>query len=220
MCQESFKNVPDLKGNLKYLQCASVAMLLRKILQILCYYVLPLSLFVMTFWLEGADQKGFFIAAGSISLLLILIILFSKPIAVITGLRPLIRIVGLRRELGVASFWFFLIHGAGLIYVNSIYSLSDYSGIGNYLFWGGVAAVGMILLGITSNTYSVKLLKRNWKRLHLIVYGVLFAAVMHAGLSEGDPYGAFIITGVFIVLKVLEKKNVRLKNLFRKKVSE
>jgi len=56
----------------------------------------------------------------------------------------------------------------------------------SYLLWGSLAGSIIFLLGITSNTFSVKLLKRNWKRLHMLVFLALVFVALHIYFIAGD----------------------------------
>ncbi len=172
----------------------------------LSYYVLPLGLIGATALMEGRELKHFFVELGSWSWILVMLILFVKPLGVIFKSRLLMMVVSLRRELGVAAFWTFLFHGAGLIWMDNLVDVNLYLDWRGYLFWGGVAGVGMILLGVTSNEISVKWLGKNWKRLQYVAYPVLFFATAHKTIAEeGTVVPAIVIFTVFVFLKVVEK---------------
>lgn len=49
----------------------------------------------------------------------------------------------------------------------------------NYLIAGSMAAILLLILTMTSNNYSTRLLKNNWKKLHRIVYLAGFIALFH-----------------------------------------
>lgn len=176
----------------------------------LSYYVLPLGLIGAVTVMEGRELKHFFVELGSWSWILVMLILFVKPLGVIFKSRLLMMIVSLRRELGVAAFWMFLFHGAGLIWMDQLFDLNLFLDWRGYLFWGGVAGVGMILLGLTSNNFSVKWLGKNWKRLQYVAYPVLFFATAHKTMvEERTVVPAIAIFTVFVVLKVVEKWRVK-----------
>jgi DMSO/TMAO reductase YedYZ heme-binding membrane subunit len=56
--------------------------------------------------------------------------------------------------------------------------------LSNYLFIGLLAIIGMIILGLTSNFFSIKLLGNNWKRIQWLAYPILFLSKLHADLSH------------------------------------
>lgn len=178
---------------------------IRRILQIAFMYILPVGALLFSLLLP---IKNVFLEFGSLAEQLLILILFVKPLAVILQSSWLMKVVGFRRELGILCFWFFLFHAAGFIYLYGLTSFEDF--LEPYLFWGAVAAFGMILLGITSNNFSLKLLKKNWKRLQCIAYPVLFFTLLHSGMSEGEgAMKAIVIGGIFLVLKFLQWKGIR-----------
>ena len=67
-----------------------------------------------------------------------------------------------------------------------------------------------MILGLTSNKMSQKLLKKNWKRVQYLSYAALFLVLLHVSLAEGEIGLFFLVGGLFIVLKVLEFKKVKL----------
>ncbi|MDY7052334.1 MAG: iron reductase, partial [Limnospira fusiformis LS22] len=64
------------------------------------------------------------------------------------------------------------------------------------------------LLAITSNDWSVKRLKKNWKRLHELTYLAMFMLTWHvfdkmAGQwTYLTPFGAIMITGITLLFLV------------------
>ncbi|MEQ1723841.1 MAG: ferric reductase-like transmembrane domain-containing protein [Pseudobdellovibrio sp.] len=54
----------------------------------------------------------------------------------------------------------------------------------NYLIAGSIAALILLVLTITSNDISTRLLKRNWKKLHRLVYIAGFVMLFHIFLIE------------------------------------
>ena len=183
---------------------------LKKIIQSLCYYVLPAVMFmlVIAFQLLNIDNYQLLVEFGKYALILVLIILFVKPISVIFNKIDLFRIImSYRREMGVLAFWFATFHAILLMFylkLISIESLPLFIDIKGMLFWGVLALLGMILLGITSNTLSQIKLKQNWKKLQYLAYPTLAFILIHKAIvkNEFEPY---IILGIFIILKIIEK---------------
>ena len=173
----------------------------RKILQIIAYYILPITLLILAF---GKTEREVFTKLGNTSLILLSLIVFIKPLAVIFKKKFLWNIVSLRRELGVANFWTFFFHFTGLYYVNSLTPRAifnpDY-----FIFWGAMAGIGMIILSVSANNFSTRLLKKNWKRLHYLAYLIFLAAFYHASLAQDELMRFYIIASVFIILKIIEK---------------
>ncbi|HLA03664.1 MAG TPA: ferric reductase-like transmembrane domain-containing protein, partial [Patescibacteria group bacterium] len=74
---------------------------------------------------------------------------------------------------------------------------------------GTTALFLMFFMFLTSNNFSQKTLGKNWKRLHRIVYVILWLLVFHTGLQRISIWSVFILT--FAVLEVLSWIYFRLK---------
>lgn len=175
----------------------------KKFIHLAVYYLLPLLLIYLSYTLRSPI---FFKSLGSYTFYLLLIILFSKPLAVLTGGKIFWKIVSYRRELGVLSFWTFLVHSAGFAYSYQLYRFTAWPAP---IYWGAIAGVGMVILGFTANNYAVRLLRRNWKKLHRIVYFVFFAALVHIALTRQQYLSYIIIGSIFLVLKLWEWKKTK-----------
>lgn len=171
------------------------------------YYALPLILLVLVFL---SPYREFFAHLGELAEKLLLFLLFVKPLAMITRFKFFIRAVAYRRESGIASFWFFIYHAAGLIFVRNLTTIANYKV--TFLFWGLVAGIGMLILTATSNDESVIYFKKNWKRIQYIVYPVLFAVLAHSSLwANGDLIKFYVLGSLFVALKVVEFSGFRIK---------
>ena len=184
----------------------------RKITHGFIYYLLPLSLAFLFYW---RPNRFWFIWLGYSTIYLLGVILFCQPLAVLLNIKWLWKIKSYRRELGILSFWTFFFHAAGFSYLYQLYRFEPWPAA---LYWGAAAGLGMLILGVTSNTYAVRLLRRNWKRLHRIVYFVFAAALTHIALTRQRGYELYLIVFlIFFILKLLEwrktKRLTRDKNL-------
>jgi DMSO/TMAO reductase YedYZ heme-binding membrane subunit len=176
-------------------------MKLRSIINSLIYYGLPIILLILSINSKG---KHLFNNLGTISEYLLIIIMYSKPLCIILNSKILTKLVCFRRQLGVASFWFFFFHMAGLIYIFNLTKISQYLNVSSSLFYGALAAIGMLILTITSNDYSLKLLKQNWKKLQYIAYPTFLLVLFHISMAQSE-FSEFIIFGsIFIILKTIE----------------
>lgn len=119
-----------------------------------------------------------------------------------------------RRQIGVISFLFALGHGILLIRKRNF----DFFDIQTY--WISVSGVLLLiiftLLTITSNNWSIKKLKRNWKKLHELTYLAMFLLAWHVidkmwgHWSYLTPLGIVGITSIivlFIARKSIEHQN-------------
>ncbi len=183
----------------------------RKTVQIISYLLIPLFLAILTYVRHDPGQLKQY---GSWSLNLLAFILLIKPLAIVFPNKYFAKILSYRRELGVADVWLYLFHAQGMIFT-SVVSVNDlFAYPGSPLFWGAIAGNGMLILGLTSNNIATRLLKRNWKRLHRIVYAVFFAALYHGSMMEGEPEKFYILGGIYIALKIAQiYKQSRKKNL-------
>ena len=177
--------------------CTVIGLKFKKKAGYVIYYLLPMVLLVWSFF----SGSFFFVVVGIVSEVLLVWLLFVKPLAVIFKSKYLFKIVGFRRELGIAMFWFFFFHAVGLY---KLYGMSFTSVISNTsLLWGLIAGVVLIIVALTSNNYSVKLLKNNWKRVQYLSYFVLFGVLLHSSLKT-TMVKFYLVFGLFVVLKVVE----------------
>ena len=172
---------------------------MRKTVQLISYYLLPITLLVYAYL---NYEKQTFQTYGDISIWLLTVVLYIKPLSMITRVRFFKILMTYRRELGIASFWPFLAHAVGAIMIRNI-GIDRLLNTQSHLFWATLAAIGMIILGVTSNDLSTKLLKRHWKTLQRIVYIVYFFALYHYTKAVDFPW-LFILGGTYIFLKIFQ----------------
>ena len=108
-----------------------------------------------------------------------------------------------RRAIGVASFVYALLHlVAYLVYKGDLQSIvQEGQAIG--LLTGWLAFVILLLLAVTSNNYSQRLLQRRWKTLHKAVYLGAALTLAHWILTAFNPTIATIYLGVGVLLVAL-----------------
>jgi sulfoxide reductase heme-binding subunit YedZ len=176
-------------------------MQIKKIAQIGSYYIYPALLAVASFTFPSLDLFGKF---GTLAFYLLAGNLFLRPFMVLVRLWPIQTLFTLRREIGIASFWSYVFHSLGMIYTFALKPAELLSDPTSFIFFGALAGIGMYALGLTSNDLAVRLLKRNWKRLHRIAYLVFFLSLYHSSLAEGEPAKLYLFGGAFIIAKVLE----------------
>lgn len=117
-----------------------------------------------------------------------------------------------RRQIGLIAFFLALAHGWLLIAKRNIdlFDLNTY-----WVYIQGVATFLIFtLLAITSNNWSIKKLKKNWKKLHSLTYWAMFLLTWHiwekmsAHWSYLTPVGLLlliVIISLFILRKRLEQ---------------
>lgn len=121
-----------------------------------------------------------------------------------------------RREIGVIAFFCALAH-AYLMMQRRRFDLVDSSTL-LLNFEGMVTLAVFALLAITSNNFSVRRLRKNWKRLHRLTYGAMFLLAWHVLVkmaghwSWATPLSAIAIVAItvlFLVRKGLEVYGIK-----------
>lgn len=113
-------------------------------------------------------------------------------------------LVSYRRALGDWSFFYACLH-------LSVYLLFDARFDPGYIFedvlerpyitMGAAAFFLMLPLAVTSNKWSHRLLKRNWVRLHKLVYPAVIAVCIHfIWLVKGFQIEPLVYTGILAIL--------------------
>ncbi len=158
---------------------------------------------------------------GEQSLNILWIILFLPILARVFLLQIAQVLMPLRKELGILMGMLALVHSVQFFLVPWSY-IPDFSWLIDPNFWtykgiiaytgaGLIATILTLLLLFTSNTFSVKLLGKNWKRLHRIVYIIAIFTILHVVLLRWDSrwridYGEFTGLIIYFIGKALEWK--------------
>lgn len=144
---------------------------------------------------------------GEWTLIFICLTLALSPLKRITNLSFWIKF---RRMLGLFVFFYATIHL--LTYVGLDYRF-DWEPIINdvlkkkYIFIGFSAWLLLIPLAITSSQKMIKLLGRNWKNLHRLVYVIaIFGSLHYIWLSKTIFFKPLIYTLIIVVLLALRIK--------------
>jgi len=161
----------------------------------------------------GADPaKALLHESGEDALALLLITLCITPVRRLSGIN---RLQSVRRMLGVWSFVYAMVHvGFYLVFEQLCYSWQtcQVGAIGEdlvkrpFIIAGMVAFTIMVTLAVTSTSGWVRRLKKNWQRLHRLVYIAATAAIVHfiwiqkSDLSEPLRWGYWL--AVLFVLRL------------------
>ena len=124
-----------------------------------------------------------------------------------------------RRQIGVISFLLGAGHGI-LLFMKRSFDVFD---LKSYLVYSqGILILGIFtLLAITSNDWSVKKMKKNWRKMHQLTYLLMFLLMWH--ISEKmfghwtyvTPLGiiaTLVIIILFLIRKWVEYKKKSLKS--------
>jgi len=108
-----------------------------------------------------------------------------------------------RRAIGVASFAYAAHHT--VVYLERKWGadLILTEGLKPSLATGWVALLIFLLLAVSSNNSSVRLLGRKWKPLHRSVYIAAALVFAHWALASFDPVPAYIVLGLLCVIELL-----------------
>jgi sulfoxide reductase heme-binding subunit YedZ len=182
---------------------------------------IPLLLIVFNFFrgnltvnpIQDIEQR-----TGRLAILWLVLSLSATPLANIFGWKEMIK---RRRALGLYAFMMAFIHVTiftaldfgfswGLILTEVIEK--------NFILLGATAFVGLTLLAATSFKYWQKKLKKNWKRLHKIVYVIAPLVVVHYALAkkgnifglQGDIVRPVVYGIVVTILLLLRIKPIKL----------
>lgn len=153
-------------------------------------------------------------ATGDWAVTLLLVSLALTPARALFDWMPLIHI---RRRIGVAAALYALAHL--LIYVldqkwNLIVVATEIAKR-FYLTIGFVALLALVALAVTSTNGWQRRLKRNWKRLHWLVYPAVAVALVHFFIQSKVKIGeAAFAAGLFLWLMLWRVLPVKLRTSF------
>lgn len=127
-----------------------------------------------------------------------------------------------RRQIGLSSFFLTAIHGYPYIHKRNL----DVGDTMTYLIYiqGVWAFVVLLIMAATSNNWSVKKLKQNWKHLHKLTYTLIFMLAWHIWDKMSGhwtyltPVGLVIIAVVailFLIRAYIEYTTLQQKHLNR-----
>ena len=94
-----------------------------------------------------------------------------------------------RRNTGLLSFFFASIHSAITVsHLNiNLFELNTYS-----VYYTGTFSFAIFtVLALTSNNFSIKKLKKNWKKLHNFTYVAMVLLLIHIWSLMGDKWTIF-----------------------------
>jgi methionine sulfoxide reductase heme-binding subunit len=168
-------------------------------------WILALLPLLRLIWLGFRDDLGAnpieFVehSTGTWALVFLLVSLSMTPIRLITG-----RVwqIQLRRLLGLFMFFYACLHITAYVWLDFAFIWEDiFKDIAKHprILVGFAAFLLAIPLAATSNSYMIKRLKTNWKKLHQAVYLIGILAVLHflllvkKDLTEPFYYAAVLI---------------------------
>ncbi|MCA9355741.1 hypothetical protein KC865_04345 [Candidatus Kaiserbacteria bacterium] len=177
---------------------------------------LPISLALVPKWFTDNVYFWLFAVAHFTLFLVMLVRPLADILRGITWLRPL---VILRKGMGVLSASIIvsfilsklIIDASG--YLHSLTTV-DYWSLQNLALFAHLADISAVLLLVTSNNLSKRLLGKNWKRLQRLSYVYFYASGLYVYfiLEETHVLGYLIIVTIFTLLAWMRNHGFILKN--------
>lgn len=196
------------------LLCCSAAMLLG-------YLMMP--------DLNPADQIGYMLrVTARIAFIFLMLAYLASPLNriahAVNGLDGVLHFSRMllrnRRYLGLAMAWAHTVHFA---YVVALLVSTDTPLDALTLIFGGLAFVLMWLMAATSNNASVRLLKGNWRRLHIfglhylwLVFMQSFVGVVVLEEATGPIYALYLVLVVLGMAGLLLRQGLWLGQRFKR----
>ena len=172
------------------------------------YYLWLLLALPAIYWAVAYTKEWIFYgelihATGDLALQLFIATLAITPLGLWFPQARLVRwLKARRRHLGVASFAYGLLHA--LVYLERRPELGaildDARDVAMWTGW--LALVIMAVLALTSNNYSVRLLRKWWKRLHRFAYLGVALTLLHWILTAFDPGTAYVYLGIVVAIEL------------------
>ncbi len=156
---------------------------------------------------------GMFFNISFISVFLLMIV---RPLADIFEKNWLRQLVILRKGLGILSSSIIVGFAMGKIfdpesaYLSTIFSLRFFS-LSHFAFFAHLGDVTGLILLITSNVFSQRLLKRNWKRIQRLSYVYFYSGGIYEAFTLGHAFAsvALVIVSILTVFAWWVKINRR-----------
>jgi sulfoxide reductase heme-binding subunit YedZ len=175
--------------------------------------LIPLALLIWDFWQGnlGPDIiREATLRTGKAALILLVASLACTPIHLIFKFKPVLK---LRRPLGLYSFLYASIHFAIFIGVDYFFDLAlikDALLEKRYALAGLAAGIILLTLALTSTIGWQRRLKKNWKKLHRLVYVAgIFVALHFIWLVKQGVVEPWIWAIVIALLLLLRYKPIK-----------
>lgn len=162
---------------------------------------LPGAVMTYRYW-QGTSFYGEYLhATGELAAQLLIATMAVTPLRLMFPRTALARwLLPRRRHLGVATFGYSLLH-TGAYVIRQPWATIAEDAMAIAMWTGWLALAIMLVLALTSNDASVRLLRRGWKILHRAIYAVAVLTFAHWILSAFDPVPGYIHLGVLAALE-------------------
>lgn len=167
---------------------------------------------IPVFFLTHNNPREF----GELGWQFLIAIMLIRPLSnILPGIGILRSLVPFRKEVGIACAWLIILHSYGIFanmgknILTEIFN-PEYWRPGHPLMWGILGFLAVILLLITSNNYSIKRLRKNWKRVQMLVYPLFFFTAVHIALISGETSKIVLPVLAVMVLWILAQFKVKI----------
>lgn len=126
---------------------------------------------------------------------ILIVILLIRPLGdIFTDFKIFRGLLPFRKELGILCGSLGISHSIGFFFGSNIPLPSGFLdplvwNVKDYFFWGMIGFLISILLTLTSNIFSMRLLRSWWKRLHSLVYLFFIATTIHIAIMTAQREG-------------------------------
>ena len=156
--------------------------IIRKYQKYIGYFLIVLSCASFGFLFYPDSMKD----SGGYAINVLWIILWIPIFSRVFGIELAKTLLPLRKELGILMGTLAFAHGAGFMitYPSMVIDPSFWwsSGFLSYAAFGFAALILTIPLALTSSSWAMVTLGKNWKRLHRLAYIIIILAVVHVVL--------------------------------------
>lgn len=155
----------------------------------------------------------------SLSFAAVFLVMIIRPLAdILNDWMFLKKLIILRKGFGILSasiiigFMFSRIIAPESVYLATFFSVHFFS-LTHYAIFSNLGDLSGLILLITSNQFSQKLLKRNWKRIQRLSYVYFYSGALYEGLaleSSFALYALMVVTNLVTIawaIKVWRKNN-------------
>ncbi len=204
-------SVPTPRQRLKRIAAPGVGWF-KPLVFLLCLYPLVFLVFGAFNDLLGANPVEAMIrGSGDWALYFLLMTLAVTPLRKLSGWHWLIRY---RRMLGLFAFFYACMHFLAYIWFDRFFDLEEILGDivkRPFITVGFVCLLLLLPLAATSTQGMMQRLKKNWKRLHRLVYPVSMLAVLHYFMMTRADYKQPLMMALLLVLLLGYRLAVRFK---------
>jgi DMSO/TMAO reductase YedYZ heme-binding membrane subunit len=126
---------------------------------------------------------------ANLAWVLLIAVMVVRPLCNITGWNILKKGMKYRQQIGIASGLAAICHVLVYVIINRLgldFWLGPVWSLQTLLGWGMLALVCLLLPLLTSNHYSQKLLKNNWKNVQRLSYLFFIFTAIHISFIAGD----------------------------------